>query len=230
MKPKHQSGQYILSQIYKYTHKLKEGGNRIVVIWVPSQGESPLKKRAKAAAKAGTEENRPQLVQGGTKATILGKALRELKREPIPSHIGKFTTDFDKALPGKHVRRLYDNLKRPEASILAQLRTGMARLNEYLYRIGASETDQCPCGQATESIKHFLFRCTRWNEQRRQLFRETNTRRGCLSYFLGGRSPSDRESDWAPNMSAVRATIKYVKATERFQADPEAPIQRPEEA
>ena len=47
-----------------------------------------------------------------------------------------------------HTRQLYDRLSWKEASVLAQLRTGMARLNGYLYRINVAETDQCACGQA----------------------------------------------------------------------------------
>src|SRR5207248_1139178 len=38
------------------------------------------------------------------------------------------------ARPGKHTLTLYDTHERREASILAQLRTGMARLNGYLHR------------------------------------------------------------------------------------------------
>ena len=48
---------------------------------------------------------------------------------------------MDTALPGKHTRRLYDSLKREEAYVLAQLRTGIIRLNGYLYQIGAAESD-----------------------------------------------------------------------------------------
>ena len=189
---------------------------------MPSQEEVPFKARAKKLAKEGTQPSVREFDDRiGAKATILSKALQNLKRVEIPRNVGKFTRELDKALPGKHIKKLYDSLKRSEASILAQLRTGMARLNEYLHRIGASETDQCSCGQATESVKHFLFRCTKWDEQRRQLFRETDTRRGCLSFFLGGRSPSDQESNWKPNISAVRATIRYVLATERFKWEPE---------
>jgi hypothetical protein len=82
--------------------------------------------------------------------------------------MGKYTTEMDRALPGKHKKLLYDSFKCTEAIILAQLRTGMARLNEYLHRIGASESDQCACGQASESLKHFLFQCTQWDRQRHQ--------------------------------------------------------------
>lgn len=51
--------------------------------------------------------------------------------------MGKFSKAMDIALPGKHTRELYDKLKRREASMLAQLRTGMTRLNGFLSRIGA---------------------------------------------------------------------------------------------
>jgi hypothetical protein len=48
---------------------------------------------------------------------------------------------MDTALPGKHTRILYNSLKGKEASILAQLQTGMARLNGYLHQIRAAESD-----------------------------------------------------------------------------------------
>jgi hypothetical protein len=44
---------------------------------------------------------------------------------------------------------------------------------------------------------------------------QTDTRRGNLSYYLGGKAPSDPET-WAPNMEVVRATIKYAIATGRL--------------
>jgi hypothetical protein len=44
-----------------------------------------------------------------------------------------------------------------EATVLAQLWTGMARLNGYLYQINVAQTDQCACGQVRETVEHFLF-------------------------------------------------------------------------
>ena len=76
--------------------------------------------------------------------------------------ISPLTVLIPTALPGKHTRRLYDSFKRGEANVLAQLRTGMIRLNGYLYRIEAAESDQCDCGQARETVEHFLFRCIKW--------------------------------------------------------------------
>jgi hypothetical protein len=48
----------------------------------------------------------------------------------------------------------------------------------------------------------------------------TDTRRGNLSFYLGGKAPSDPER-WTPNMDAVRATVKYAIATGRLDPDPE---------
>lgn len=127
---------------------------------------------------------------------------------------------MDTALPGKHTRMLYDGLKRKEANVLAQLRTGMARLNGYLYRIGAAESDQCACGEAKETVKHFLFRCSKWTRYREGMLQQTDTLRGNLSFYLGGRSPSDNEP-WTPSMDAVRATVKYAISTGRLETEME---------
>ena len=188
---------------------------------MPAQEETALRIRAKSAAKLGTTEGGTEIGKVSSKATVLGRALQgATRKQKLPKGIGEYTTEMDKALPGKHVKQLYDSFKRSEASILAQLRTGMARVNEYLHKIKAAETDQCDCGRATESVKHFLFRCTQWDQQRQQLYQETDSRRGCLSFFLGGRAESEQEKGWTPDISAVRATVKYAIATGRLEWTP----------
>jgi hypothetical protein len=56
---------------------------------------------------------------------------------------------------------MYDSLSKRQASILAQLRTGMTPLNEYLYNIKAVESNLCECGEAVESREHFVLRCAK---------------------------------------------------------------------
>jgi hypothetical protein len=41
-----------------------------------------------------------------------------------------------------------------------------------------------------------------------------------LSFFLGGRAASEQEKGWKPNISAVRATVKYAAATGRLEWTP----------
>src|SRR5271163_3379612 len=51
------------------------------------------------------------------------------------------------------------------------------------------------------------------------MLQETNTRRSNLSFYLGGRSPSDTEP-WTPSMDAVRATVQYAISTGRLDHNP----------
>ena len=75
--------------------------------------------------------------------------------------------------------------------MLAQLRIGILALNGYLHRIGVAESDMCDCGQATETIKHFLFRYKEWTTQREIMLQYSRTKIGNLSFFLGGKAASD---------------------------------------
>jgi hypothetical protein len=126
-----------------------------------------------------------QYRNGQAKSTIVRTARRmQTQSVTLPETVGKYSRNIDPALSGRHTRTLYDAFKRTEASVLAQLRTGMSRLNGYLFQIGAAESDRCGCGAAKETIQHFLFRCIRWKSQRAQLLQQTTTRRGCLSFYL----------------------------------------------
>ena len=91
-------------------------------------------------------------------------------------------------------------------------------MNTYLHRIKACETDQCECGQAAETVDHFLFRCRRWTAQRAEMLQCTQTGRGNVSLYLGGKAATD-DAKWAPNMDAVRATIRFAIATGRLDAN-----------
>ncbi|KIY51166.1 hypothetical protein FISHEDRAFT_38154 [Fistulina hepatica ATCC 64428] len=56
--------------------------------------------------------------------------------------------------------KLLDDLPRPAASILTQLRTQHVPLNDYLHRITAIESLLCEaCGDENETLIHYLLRC-----------------------------------------------------------------------
>ena len=94
----------------------------------------------------------------------------------------------------------------------------MARLNGFLNKIGAEESDMCECGQASETIEHFLFRCTRWTTQREGMVDYARTKMGNLSFFLGGKAASNK-GKWQPDVQAVRTTIKFAMATGRLDTE-----------
>lgn len=180
--------------------------------------ENELLRTAKEEARKATQESAiPERQCARMRSTTLNTAQLKHRTDnkSLPENIGKHSKKVDPALPGKHTRQLYDHLSYKEASVLAQLRTGMARLNYYLYRIRAEPSEQCGCGQARETVEHFLFRCIKWTAYRGEMLQCTETRRGNISFYLGGNSPSD-DTKWQPNMEAVRATIRFAIATGRL--------------
>jgi ribonuclease HI len=217
--PRQQSGQEFVCQLYKLMRKLRKNGNQINIRWISTSEDNKLRGLAKEQARAATQEDAlPQERVPKMKSTTLNIARSQaVPSNDLPANVGRHAKRVDAALPGKHTRQLYDRLSWKEASVLAQLRTGMARLNGYLYRINVADTDQCACGQARETVEHFLFRCQKWTAHRTELLQCTNTHRGNISFFLGGKSPSDGQK-WTPNLEAVRASIRFAIATGRLEA------------
>jgi ribonuclease HI len=191
--PRQQSGQEHVCLIYKLIRRLRKNGNRITIRWVSTSEDNQLLGLAKVQARAATQEDPMLYTQlPRIKSTTLDIARSQQgTSKRLPKKVGKHVKRVDAALPGKHTRQLYDRLPWKEASVMAQLRTGTARLNGYLYRINVAPTDQCACGQARETVEHFLFRCRRWTAHRIELLQCTNTHRGNISFFLGGKSPLD---------------------------------------
>jgi hypothetical protein len=175
-KPRQQSGQEHLGRIYKCIKKLRRDGNRMKILWCPVTEENDLLALAKGRAKEATgQDASPQAQVPRVRSTTLNNARSKLRtKKCLPEKVGNHSKRVDAALPGKHTKEIYDRLSWKEASILAQLRTGMARLNSYLFRIAAASTDQCTCGQAAETVEHFLFRCTKWTSYRTEMLQFEN--------------------------------------------------------
>lgn len=103
-----------------------------------------------------------------------------------------FRRHIDQAMPGQHTRALYDCLSKKDASVLAQLRTGKYRLNHHLFRISAVESEMCPYGRESETVRHFLFRCPHWSITRDELQVTTISRWGEHTYCVGAWSDRRR--------------------------------------
>ena len=138
---------------------LWRNGNRVVFMWTPRSKEDKLLKLAKEKARQATQQGAtPQVQTSRMRSTSLKLARSRLEiGKSLPEKVGKLSKRVDTALPGKHMRQLYDGWPWKERTVLAQLRTGMARLNAYLYQIKAAPTDQCACRQVSETVEHFLF-------------------------------------------------------------------------
>lgn len=126
-----------------------------------------------------------------------------------------------KGIPSSHTRALYNGKSKMHAGLLCQLRTGICRLNNYLCKIQATESEQCSCGTGIESVHHFLFYCPLWDNFRPQMKRmaDSYNRWGDTSFLLGGWSGIVKDGDfvrWKPNLAMVSATITFAEDTRRL--------------
>ncbi|GCB25873.1 RNA-directed DNA polymerase from mobile element jockey [Aspergillus awamori] len=137
--PRQQSGQEFVCQTYKLMDRLQKKGNHIKVLWVPAGEDNKLLGLAKEQARAATHEDAiPQARVSRMKSTTLNLARSQaVTTKALPEDVGRHVKRVDAALPGKHTRQLYVGLSRKEATVLAQLRTGMAKF------IWVSLPDQC---------------------------------------------------------------------------------------
>ena len=111
--------------------------------------------------------------------TVHCEAIRSLPTRTLPGNVGKYSKEMDKALPGKHTRKLYDKLTYPEARILAQLRTGTIRLNGYLAKITNAHAARPPKPSSTSCSHARCGHHIAWSSTDRQ--KGTRATSLCLS-------------------------------------------------
>ncbi|OAG07394.1 uncharacterized protein CC84DRAFT_1186368 [Paraphaeosphaeria sporulosa] len=126
------------------------------------------------------------------------KVAKRTTQEGSTPPMRAYSKQIDAALLGQYTHKLYDNLSRQEATI----------------RVADSRA--CACGH-TETPKHFLFRCARWDTLREQILEQLDTLRGSLSFYLRGRAKKDPAKTWEPSIEVVKATIRYAIATKRLE-------------
>jgi hypothetical protein len=194
--PRQPSDQEQICNIYESIVKLRRKCDTITVVWLPKGEDEEVWTCAKVKAKEATREgSEPQSPLPRVRSTTLSvaRAARGITTK-LPEKVGRLSKKVDIALPGKHTRKLYDQLTQKEVSVLVQLRTGMARVNAYMFRINAAPSDQCACGHAQETVEHFLFQCQKWSMLRQEMLDCTETHRSNMSFCLGGKTLLDGQN------------------------------------
>ena len=103
-------------------------------------------------------------------------------------------------------------------------------MNDYLYKINATDSPNCEYCGVPETVQHFLIQCSQWVDQRQHLIAAASNNFH-LSYILGGwTSQIDQhgnyalgpKKEWKADLPVVKATINFAKATDRITYKPEA--------
>ena len=232
--PGRRSGQRIVRRIHEVMQDSRRRGHNIHLAWVPGhynvEGNEKAHQMAAETTVPGVAVTAVPWLDAAFKSAILRRSPQtsgkcQLER---PWKTGKYLQQIDAALPGTHVRKLYDTLTRREAQVLAQLRTGHSRLRGFLAKLGFEDSPACECGERVETVRHFLLHCPRYQDLRMDMIEEARDRYGDMSYMLGGRSRCRRPdgswidgpaAKWTPNLKAVRVVIRYAIATGRLSTN-----------
>ena len=107
---------------------------------------------------------------------------------------------FDSTKPSGLVARMYEDLTRPQCSVLTQLRTTHIGLNAYLFRFHLAPSPDCPLCLVPETVPHYLLTCPRFRRERLTLILRIGTARLSLRRLLAAKS------DHGPVLSFVRDT------------------------
>jgi hypothetical protein len=109
----------------------------------------------------------------------------------------------DSPRPSNSLARLYDDLSRPQCSVLTQLRTTHFALNSYLYRFHLAPSPDCALCLVPETVPHFLLSCPIYRRQCLRLIQRLGTARLSLRLLL-------------PTKSEPKPVLDFVRETGRF--------------
>lgn len=208
LRPWQWPSQEVIKDTLHLLHQTRQNnGPPIEFRWVPAhQGIAGNERANQLALRAtgGAQEPPPSTI---LRSLALAKcqAVTAKKRRELfeAAKGGEASRKLDQALAQLHTKRLYNQLSYREASVIAQLRTSKANLNEPLYKIKRAQSAACACGAEKETVKHFLLECVRWMDIRVELQNAVGDRFGDLAYMLGGwpgtKLPNGKYRDGPPD-------------------------------
>ena len=139
LSPKHQSGQYVVSQILKEMEIFTESNTFISYRWMPAHEGVMGNERAHTLASQTTEKNGSDRIRAPMaglkrlKSALIRGGRKRIQAEWTPHFeknqtVGASTRKLDGALPQRHTLKLYSSLTTQESPTFIQLRTDHNRL------------------------------------------------------------------------------------------------------
>jgi ribonuclease HI len=187
---KSRPGQYLIESIIRLVEHVYQNRNRerLRIRWILAHSDVVGNERADEEAKRAAQgESSPIQLLPPLLRQPLPYSASALKQNHLKSlrsrWLDKWKTSprydkvsrFDESLPMLNFAKSCDGLTRAQTSLLVQIRTGHIPLNKYLFQIKRADTDKCTAcqqitgQQVTETVKHFLFKCPAYRQQRHTL-------------------------------------------------------------
>ena len=200
---------------------MREAGIEVDISWTPGhadiKGNEQADKMAKEAAEEAKEKSESELPPATTlsdvKTAAKESSMKKWQERWVKAETGRDLFEYRPRVDYK-IKHVFESAGGERA--VAQLRTGFIRLNEYLHKIGAVDSNKCQCGEI-ESISHYLLDCQLFENEREimrnSLFQNCGIIHLDLNVLLDARKDDDFK-DWRSIILSELET--YVAKTRRF--------------
>ena len=74
--------------------------------------------------------------------------------------------------PDQKSLKIHIKLKKPQSSILVQMRTGKIGVRSFLYSRKIVESERCECGHTSQTVRHVLMECRKFSRLRQEIWKE----------------------------------------------------------
>jgi ribonuclease HI len=217
-KPKRQSGQATIERILDEIDAIHSAIPiyRMRIEWTPGHvGIDGNEKADQAAKSAAIEKINPTPHPTILKSARINEIHQAIERERDKLWLeGRRTATQLRSITKRNLTRpkqmkqssrIYQNLNKcKHIAWIARLRTGHCSLNAYLKRFNLIDDATCPgCGDAPETVKHFLLVCRKYERLRDRMRKEVGAGGMRVEQLLG-------------DTRRIQHTANFIESTERF--------------
>ena len=207
-------------QILGTLQKLQKDGITVNFQWTPGHanvnGNEIADKLAKEAAKEAEEQT------GDAHITITKQDIKKAARDHVNtkwqnrwnmSERGRFYYNYHQEVNTKPIQ---DFPNKKMSSIVNNLRSGYAKLNDYLFKLNIADTPLCTCG-SKETVEHYILHCNLYEDPRERMRQEKYLVSGSVHLDLEVllKVGKDEQEDLTET-ERLRLLAHFIEETKRF--------------
>ena len=206
---------------------------KVKFVWTPGHEDIDGNERADKAAKAAASglssnpRDLPTFLRRGPLPVSVSATRQRLRKAMKTRWETEWKTSkryansnkIDPSLPSDNFLHIITQLRRNQASLLMQLRTGHVPLNTVLHRMKKLNTSECPhCKNGVrETVLHFLLICPHYAGARRLLQSRLRRDASSIPFLLGARKGIPHLLRYVSNSNRLTTTFGEVRPADDFE-------------